>query len=139
MFCGAPLPWAAATAGASGGFVRTVYSSETVSPIADPSGAAEPRYHGYSSLSHDDPSDKPELWIAIVSFLIPLAGIILYFTNAGRAPKRASSASRGLLWGMICSLLLGLGAVLMARRALELMAVGSPNHMVTSVAPPPGY
>lgn len=140
LFCGAPLPWAAAAAVPAPYAVQSAFASATAAPIADPTGMTEPLYRGYTGLSIEDPNDRPEMWITVVSFLIPLAGIILYFSNAGRAPQRAASAGRGLMWGMIVNLVLALLVIMMSHRAMQWAATGSPNHMV--VAPqvqPQGY
>lgn len=138
LFCGAPLPWAASEPVMNGAFAQPVYAAAGVAaaPIADPTGL-EPKYRGYNPAEFGDPNDKPELWIAVVSFLFPLAGIVLYFSNSGRAPKRASSAARGMLWSMILSVALGLGSVLMARQAMEWASTGPSNRMLytTPVSP----
>lgn len=38
-----------------------------------------------------NPEDKPSIGLNILSFFIPLVGLILYFTMKGTTPKKASS------------------------------------------------
>lgn len=38
--------------------------------------------------------------LKVLSFCIPLAGAILYFTNKNESPKKAKSACTMALWGM---------------------------------------
>lgn len=91
LFCDAPLPWStnpahlAAAAGAPYG----------ASPIADPTGNGPvmmPRKYGYAEFA-----DRYELWITVVSLLIPLAGVYFFSKYVGNSPLRARSALFGLL------------------------------------------
>jgi hypothetical protein len=64
-------------------------------PIADPAGGGPvvmPRKYGYAEFA-----DRYELWITVVSFLIPLAGVYFFSKYVGNSPLRARSALFGLL------------------------------------------
>ncbi len=56
--------------------------------------------------SEENPNDKLGTGLAIVSFLIPLVGAIIYFSNKEEKPKKAKSACHAALWGF------GIGVVL---------------------------
>lgn len=53
--------------------------------------------------NHDD--DAPSFLYALIGFLIPIVGIILFFVDRGTKPRRASSAIKG------ACLNIGLGVV----------------------------
>lgn len=101
LFCGAPLPWAAQADALQPNAVPGAPA-----PIAEPSGQEQPvsqkrRYRDYS--------DKEELWIAVVSCLVPVIGLTLYIHYHGSSPLRARSAVKGLLaWLGIILLVFGL-------------------------------
>ena len=53
--------------------------------------------------NHDD---KLSTGLAILSFCIPIAGAIIYFSNKDSMPNKAKSACHAALWGV------GIGIVL---------------------------
>lgn len=54
----------------------------------------------------ENPDDKLSTGLAILSFCIPLAGAIIYFSNKDSMPNKAKSACHAALWGV------GIGIVL---------------------------
>jgi hypothetical protein len=53
-----------------------------------------------------DPSDELGMGLTILSFCIPIAGAIIYFSNVDKMPNKAKSACHAALWGV------GIGIVL---------------------------
>lgn len=54
----------------------------------------------------ENPDDKLSTGLAILSFCIPIAGAIIYFSNKDSMPNKAKSACHAALWGF------GIGLVL---------------------------
>jgi len=54
----------------------------------------------------ENPDDKLSTGLAILSFCIPIAGAIIYFSNKDTMPNKAKSACHAALWGV------GIGVVL---------------------------
>lgn len=54
----------------------------------------------------ENPDDKLSTGLAILSFCIPIAGAIIYFSNKDTMPNKAKSACHAALWGF------GIGVVL---------------------------
>ncbi len=50
-----------------------------------------------------DANDAPSTGFAILGFLIPLVGLILYLVNKDTAPKKAKSAGKGAIIGVCVS------------------------------------
>jgi hypothetical protein len=69
-----------------------------------------------TSLSQEDlnPNDIPSTGLNIVSFLIPLVGLIIYLTEKDKAPKKANAAGKAALWGVGISVLLGVISVIVS-------------------------
>lgn len=65
-----------------------------------------------SELENINPNDKPSDILNILSFLIPLVGLILYFTERERHPKKAKSVGIAAIWGSAISLILFIFSVL---------------------------
>ena len=53
-------------------------------------------------------NDAPSAGFAVVGFLIPLVGLILYLVNKDTAPLKAASAGKGALAGVIVSVVLSI-------------------------------
>jgi hypothetical protein len=47
----------------------------------------------------ENPDDKLSTGLAILSFCIPIAGAIIYFSNKDTMPNKAKSACHAALWG----------------------------------------
>jgi len=54
----------------------------------------------------ENPDDKLSTGLSILSFCIPIAGAIIYFSNKDTMPNKAKSACHAALWGF------GIGIVL---------------------------
>ena len=54
----------------------------------------------------ENPDDKLSTGLEILSFCIPIAGAIIYFSNKDSMPNKAKSACHAALWGV------GIGIVL---------------------------
>ena len=50
--------------------------------------------------------DVPSTGLNILSFLIPLAGLVIYLIDRDRMPQRAQAAGRWALIGMVVSVVL---------------------------------
>lgn len=50
--------------------------------------------------SQENPDDKLSTGLTILSFCIPIAGAIIYFTNKDTMPSKAKSACHAGLWGV---------------------------------------
>ena len=61
-----------------------------------------------------DPNDMPSTGLNIISFLIPLVGLIIYLTEKDRSPKKASSAGKAALWGVGVSFVLTIISVIIS-------------------------
>jgi hypothetical protein len=48
----------------------------------------------------ENPDDKLSTGLAILSFCIPIAGAIIYFSNKDTMPNKAKSACHAALWGV---------------------------------------
>jgi len=46
--------------------------------------------------------------LTILSFCIPLAGAVIYFSNQGKKPVKAKQACHAALWGMLAGFVLNL-------------------------------
>ncbi|MEJ6776492.1 MAG: hypothetical protein QNK85_04120 [Crocinitomicaceae bacterium] len=51
-------------------------------------------------------NDMPSTGLNIISFLIPLVGLIVYLTQKEQFPKKANSAGKSALWGVLISIVL---------------------------------
>lgn len=52
--------------------------------------------------------DAPSIGFAILGFLIPLVGLVLYLINRDTAPLKAKSAGKGALIGFCASLVISI-------------------------------
>ncbi len=53
-----------------------------------------------NSENISNPNDQPSVGLNIISFLIPLVGLIIYLTERDRSPRKATSAGKSALWGV---------------------------------------
>ena len=60
----------------------------------------------------DNPDDKLSTGLQILSFCIPIAGAIIYFSDKDKYPNKAKSACHAALWGMGIGILLNILATL---------------------------
>jgi hypothetical protein len=51
-----------------------------------------------NKIDQENPNDKLSIGLAILSFCIPIAGAIIYFSNKNSMPKKAKSAGNAALW-----------------------------------------
>ena len=54
----------------------------------------------------ENPNDKLSFGLQILSFCIPLAGAIIYFSNKSDNPNKAKTACHAALWGFGLGILL---------------------------------
>lgn len=62
-----------------------------------------------------NPADKPSIGLNILAFLIPLAGIIMYFVMKGQTPRRAASIIKWTIISIVLyvvSYACGIGALM---------------------------
>jgi hypothetical protein len=55
-----------------------------------------------------NPNDQPSAGLNIISFLIPLVGLIIYLTERDRYPRKATSAGKAALWGVGVTVILSM-------------------------------
>ncbi len=60
----------------------------------------------------ENPDDKLSTGLQVLSFCIPLAGTIIYFSEKGKYPNKAKAACHAALWGMGIGILLNLIATM---------------------------
>ena len=53
-------------------------------------------------------NDQPSTGLNIISFLIPLVGLIIYLTQKDQFPVKAKSSGKSALWGVGVSFALGI-------------------------------
>lgn len=53
-------------------------------------------------------NDQPSVGLNILSFLIPLVGLIIYLTERDRSPRKATSAGKAALWGVGVTVILSM-------------------------------
>jgi hypothetical protein len=58
--------------------------------------------------STTNPNDQPSAGINVISFLIPLVGLIIYLTERDRFPRKAISAGKAAIWGVSTAILLSI-------------------------------
>lgn len=61
----------------------------------------------------ENPDDKLGTGLQILSFCIPIAGAIIYFSNKDKYPNKAKAACHAALWGFGIGIALNLLATLM--------------------------
>jgi hypothetical protein len=95
----------------------------------------------YSSSSYPASysDDSPSLPFAIVSFIIPIVGIILYYVHKGTSPRKANSAIKGAGCGIAVNLTLMCLPLLtlfgQSPSYATMMAQGSPWSSQAAVTP----
>ena len=74
-----------------------------------------------TTLSQEDlnPNDIPSTGLNIVSFLIPLVGLIIYLTEKDKAPKKANAAGKAAIWGTGIAFVLGVIAFTVLQERLD--------------------
>ncbi|MBE6747734.1 MAG: zinc-ribbon domain-containing protein [Ruminococcaceae bacterium] len=61
----------------------------------------------------NETDDRSSFWFAILSFFIPIVGLILFLIYEGKKPKRAKSAGKGALIGFITKIVLSIILVIL--------------------------
>ena len=59
-------------------------------------------------------NDHPSAGLNILSFLIPLVGLIIYLTERDRSPRKATSAGKAALWGVGVTIILSMTSFFVA-------------------------
>lgn len=54
----------------------------------------------------ENPNDKLSTGLQVLSFCIPIAGAIIYFSNKSESPNKAKMACHAALWGIGIGILL---------------------------------
>ena len=71
-------------------------------------------------MNSSNPNDVPSTGLNVISFLIPLVGLIVYLTQKDKSPNKARAAGKAALWGVGISMVFGIISVM-----ISLAAVGS--------------
>jgi len=53
-------------------------------------------------------NDQPSTGLNVISFLIPLVGLIIYLTQMNSSPIKAKSAGKSALYGVIFGFVMGI-------------------------------
>ena len=53
-------------------------------------------------------NDQPSTGLNVISFLIPLVGLIIYLTQKDSSPVKAKSAGKSALYGVIFGFVMGI-------------------------------
>jgi len=61
-----------------------------------------------------NPNDELSTGLQVLSFCIPLAGAIIYFTSKENSPNKAKAACHAALWGLGFGILLQIIATVVA-------------------------
>lgn len=80
-----------------------VSNDDKVYDYYEPIDNTEYNYHTYDNYVQND--DRPSFWFALLSFFIPIAGIILYIIWHKDYPRKAKSCLKGLITSIILSIL----------------------------------
>ena len=69
-----------------------------------------------SSLHQENsnPFDVPSTGLNIISFLIPLVGLIIYLIEKDKSPNKAISAGKSALWGVGISFILAIISIIIS-------------------------
>jgi hypothetical protein len=65
------------------------------------------------------PNDMPSTGLNIISFLIPVVGLIIYFIEKDNSPRKANSAGKAALWGVGVSFVLALISIIISASILN--------------------
>lgn len=60
----------------------------------------------------ENPDDRLSTGLQVLSFCIPLAGGIIYFSEKAKYPNKAKSACHAALWGMALGIILNIIATM---------------------------
>jgi FtsH-binding integral membrane protein len=61
----------------------------------------------------ENPNDKLSTGLQVLSFCIPLAGAIIYFSNKSDSPNKAKAACHAALWGVGIGIVINILVTLM--------------------------
>lgn len=64
--------------------------------------------------TQENPQDKLSFGLAVLSFLIPIVGIVIYFSDKSEKPNKAKSACNAALWSIGIGVVLNIIAALIA-------------------------
>lgn len=59
-------------------------------------------------------NDIPSTGLNIISFLIPIVGLIIYLTEKDKSPRKANSAGKAALWGVGVAILLSVISIIIS-------------------------
>lgn len=67
--------------------------------------------HSYNEFNYSNDNniyenDKPNFWFALLGFIIPIVGLILFIAYEGKQPKKAKSAGKGALISVIIKVII---------------------------------
>jgi hypothetical protein len=66
------------------------------------------------NIDNSNPHDVPSTGLNIISFLIPLVGLIIYLIEKDKSPIKAISAGKSALWGVGISFILAIISIIIS-------------------------
>lgn len=67
-----------------------------------------------ASQVDSNPNDTPSTVLNIVSFLVPVVGLVIYLTEKDKAPTKAKSAGKAAIWGVSVSVILSVISIIIS-------------------------
>lgn len=67
----------------------------------------------YSNDNNTYKNDKPNFWFALIGFIIPIIGLILFIVYEGKQPKKAKSAGKGALISVVIKVIISVVLLIM--------------------------
>jgi hypothetical protein len=67
-----------------------------------------------ASQVDSNPNDTPSTGLNIVSFLVPIVGLVIYLTEKDKAPIKAKSAGKAAIWGVGVSVILSVISIIIS-------------------------
>lgn len=61
-----------------------------------------------NNVHPNDSDDGSSVWFAVIGFIIPIVGLILFLVYEGKKPKRAKAAGKGALIGFITKIVVSI-------------------------------
>ena len=85
---------------------------------------------GCSMTKKASAADAPSTGFAVLGFLVPIVGLILYLIYEGKQPLRAKSAGKGALIGVILSVVLSIIFVIAYMVLIGAMIGGMSSNII---------
>ncbi|MGA0435233.1 MAG: hypothetical protein ACO3MV_06160 [Flavobacteriales bacterium] len=85
-----------------------------ISLLIEKNAPVVPNFESVTDETISNSNDMPSAGLNILSFLIPIVGVIIYFVDKEKLPRKANAAIKAALWGVLISIVLGLLAAIIS-------------------------